>query len=466
MNLAKRILLASSMLVAVIAWCVAGVNEPAPKVKAKGERTYMYRIHLRDKTGCGYSIANPLHFLSPKAMERRNRQHLGVDSTDLPVSKAYEQIIEQLGCKVVSRSKWNNTVVAQTENASFGNAVKELPFVTESRLVWTSPDSVEAERPRPKYHQELTLHDTVNITRYGATEGQLRMLGAQKLHAEGFTGKGMTIAVMDAGFLNADLIPALRDINLVGYADLVYPQSKSIFAEMEHGEQVLSVIAVNVPHVYVGTAPDASFWLLRCEDEETEQPVEEDWWAAAAEYADSAGVDVINSSLGFHEYDNQQDCYRYWQQDGKTALISRTASMIAGKGMVLVNSCGNDGMSSWKKINFPADATDILAVGAVTSERCNAGFSSLGPSADGRVKPDVMAQGSPTAVVTERGTVSSSVGTSFAAPLITGLVACLWQKYPEKTALEIMQMVRESGDNASHPDNVFGYGVPDFSRIR
>ena len=292
------------------------------------------------------------------------------------------------------------------------------------------------------------------------------MLGAQKLHAEGFTGKGMTIAVMDAGFLNADLIPALRDINLVGYADLVCPQSKSIFAEMEHGEQVLSVIAVNVPHVYVGTAPDASFWLLRCEDEETEQPVEEDWWAAAAEYADSAGVDVINSSLGFHEYDNQQDSYRYWQQDGKTALISRTASMIAGKGMVFVNSCGNDGMSSWKKINFPADATDILAVGAVTSERRNAGFSSLGPTADGRVKPDVMAQGSPTAVVTERGTVSSSVGTSFAAPLITGLVACLWQKYPEKTALEIMQMVRECGDNASHPDNVFGYGVPDFSRIR
>lgn len=272
MNLAKRILLASSMLVAVIAWCVAGVNEPAPKVKAKGERTYMFRIHLRDKTGCGYSIANPLQFLSPKAMERRNRQHLGVDSTDLPVSKAYEQIIEQLGCRVVSRSKWNNTVVAQTENASFGNAVKELPFVTESRLVWTSPDSVEAKGPRPKYHQELTLHDTVNITRYGATEGQLRMLGAQKLHAEGFTGKGMTIVVMDAGFLNADLIPALRDINLVGYADLVCPQSKSIFAEMEHGEQVLSVIAVNVPHVYVGTAPDASFWCCAARTKRRSNP--------------------------------------------------------------------------------------------------------------------------------------------------------------------------------------------------
>ena len=274
----------------------------------------------------------------------------------------------------------------------------------------------------------------------------------------------MSIAVMDAGFLNADLIPALRNINLVGYADFVVPNSKSIFSEMEHGEQVLSVLAVDVPGAYVGAAPEASYWLLRCEDEQSEQPVEEDWWAAAAEFADSVGVDVINSSLGFHDYDDLYESYHYWQQDGETALISHTASMLAKKGIVLVNSCGNDGMSAWKKINFPADAKDILSVGAVTSERRNAGFSSLGPTADGRVKPDVMAQGSPTAVVTERGTISSSVGTSFAAPLITGLVACLWQKYPQKTAMQIMDMVRLSGDNAKHPDNVYGYGVPDFGR--
>ena len=193
--------------------------------------------------------------------------------------------------------------------------------------------------------------------------------------------------------------------------------------------------------------------------------MEEDYWAAAAEYADSVGVDVINSSLGFYEYDNPADSYRYWQQDGKTALISRTASMLAGKGIVHVNSCGNEGMAAWKKISFPSDATDILSVGAVTPMRKNASFCSLGPTADGRVKPDVMAQGSPTMVVTERGTISSDMGTSFASPLIAGMTACLWQKYPQKTALQLMDMIRRSGSNVAHPDNVYGYGIPDFGSI-
>ena len=457
------VMLAVALHLAAVCW--GGVEESVPMIKVKGEKTYMYRVYLADKNGCGYSVDSLAQFLSPKAIQRRLRQHITADSTDLPVSRSYEKQIESAGCEVVSRSKWNNTVVARTADSCFVGNVAALPFVRTVRLVWTSPDSVKAARPRPKYHETLELHDTAGVTRYGAAEEQLRMVGAQTLHSQGYYGRGMTIAVLDAGFLNADMIPALRDINLVGFADFVVPQSKSIFKEMEHGEQVLSVMAVKVPGVYVGTAPDASYLLLRCEDEQTEQPVEEDWWAAAAEYADSVGVDIINSSLGFHDYDEPTDSYRYWQQDGKTALISRTASMLASKGIVLVNSCGNDGMGTWKKINFPADATDILAVGAITKERRNAAFSSLGPTADGRVKPDVVAPGSPVAVVTERGTVSSSVGTSFAAPLIAGMVACAWQKYPEKTALEMVNAVRQSGNNAMHPDNVYGYGVPDFDNL-
>lgn len=444
---------------ALAVWA-AGVDAVAPKVRYRGGKEYKFRITLADKHATPFSLDHPEKFLSQKSIERRRKQHLGLDSTDLPVSPVYIAGISATGCNVVSMSKWNNTVVVSVKDTSRIDAVRKMPFVRDARLVWTSPDSVDAPEARPKYHKELVLHDTVNATRYGAADGQLRMLGIQKLHAEGFRGKGMTIAVLDAGFLNADLIPALRDINLVGFADFVVPASKSIFSEMEHGMQVLSVMATNVPGVYVGAAPDAAYWLLRCEDEETEQPVEEDWWAAAAEYADSVGVDVINSSMGFHDYDNPLDSYRYWQQDGKTALISRTASMLARKGIVLVNSCGNDGMSTWKKIVFPVDAFDILSVGAVTAERRNAAFSSLGPTADGRVKPDVMAQGSPVSVVSERGTLVSSVGTSFAAPLISGMVACLWQKYPEKTAIEIINLVRSLGDNVQHPDNVYGYGVP------
>lgn len=449
--------------VALVAWA-AGVDEHSPRVKYRGGKSYMYRVSLTDKRHSPFTLADAGAYLSPKAIERRQRQHLAVDSTDLPVSQIYVDSIEKCGCRVVSRSKWNNTVVANLTDTMIVGRIRQLPFVSSAKLVWISPDSVDAPAPRPHYHKQLELHDTTNIRSHGVATDQLEMVGGIRLHDSGFRGKGMTIAVMDAGFLNADMIPALTDINLIGYADFVYPRSRDIFAEMEHGEQVLSIMATNQPGVYVGSAPEAAYWILRCEEEQTEQPAEEDWWAAAAEFADSVGVDVINSSLGFHNFDEPfGDCH-YWQQDGKSTLISRTASMLASKGIVLVNSCGNDGMSAWKKINFPADADNILSVGAVTSERCNAGFSSLGPSADGRVKPDVMAQGSPAAVVTERGTLSSSVGTSFASPIVAGMVACLWQKYPEKTATEIINMVRQSADNAQHPDNVYGYGVPDFSK--
>ena len=174
------------------------------------------------------------------------------------------------------------------------------------------------------------------------------------------------------------------------------------------------------------------------------------------------GVDIISSSLGFHAFDNPADNYRLSQLDGRTAMVSRTASMLAGKGMVLVNSAGNDGMASWKKINVPADAADIITVGAVTPDRRNASFSSIGPTADGRVKPDVMAPGSPTAVITGRGTIIKDVGTSFAAPLVAGLTACLWQALPDKTAYDIIRLVRGSADNNAAPDNIYGYGIPNF----
>lgn len=432
--------------------------------KYSGKKTYMYRVQLCDKNGTLYSLDCPMAFLSQKAMERRAKQHISVDSTDLPVCAEYERRLAACDGEIVCKSKWNNTVVLRTSDTAAVKKICCLPFVRSVRKVWTSPDSVAEKKVRPRYHDTLVLHDTVGVKFHGAADEQLQMLGGVELHAEGFRGAGMTIAVLDAGFLNADIIPAMRKINLIGFANFVAASDDNIFTTSAHGTQVLSTMAVNVPRVYVGAAPDAEYWLLRCEDQQSEQPVEEDYWVAAAEFADSVGVDVINSSLGFHDYDTPSDSYAYCQQDGKTALISRTASMLAGKGIVLVNSCGNDGMSAWKKINFPADARDVLSVGAVTSMRRNAAFCSVGPTADGRIKPDVMAQGSPTMVVTERGTISSDMGTSFASPLIAGMVACLWQKYPHKTALEIIDDVKHLGDNYSHPDNIYGYGIPDFSK--
>lgn len=441
-------------------------NNGSAKIPYPGGKHYMYRLTLTDKRPSIHMMSNPLSFLSAKALERRRRQGISVDTLDVPVAQQYVDEVEKLpGMKVVSRSRWSNTIVVRTKDAAATGRLSQLPFVSDVRMVWVSPDSIVANPPRPKYHTEIEQRDTSIHASHGVAQPQLEMVGGVKLHERGFRGQGMTIAVMDAGFLNADLIPAFRDINLVGYADFVVPQSRSIFAEMEHGANVLSILAINKPGVYVGAAPDAAYWLLRCEDQQSEQPVEEDYWAAAAEFADSAGVDVISCSLGFNIYDKPfTNYYSYWQQDGRTALISRMASTVASRGMVLVNSAGNNGQDPWKKIGFPADARDMLCVGAVTPERRNASFSSVGPSADGRVKPDVMAQGSPTNILSERGTLTSVMGTSFSCPIVAGLTACLWQEHREMTAMQIIDLVRSLGDNFSHPDNVYGYGVPDFSK--
>lgn len=440
---------------------VGGVKE-AQKVKFPGGRAYMYRVTLADKRNSSYSLMRPREFLSDKALTRREKQHLAIDSTDLPVSPAYVDSVMSLGGEVVSRSRWNNTLLVKVRRNDVMKRIGRLSCVKETRLVWTSPDSIDASPQRARYHSEFNSWDTVEQSEYGVADEQIDMLNGKRLHRAGYRGEGMTIAVLDGGFMNADMIPCMQNIRILGTADFVSPRSKSIFKELDHGTKVLSVLAANVQNIFVGTAPEASYWLLRCEDNYTESLAEEDYWAAAAEFADSVGCDIISSSLGFNSFDNKADNYSYSDLDGRTALISRTASMLSAKGIVLVNSAGNDGMGVWKKINVPADATDILSVGAVSPNKRNAAFSSIGPSADGRVKPDIMALGSPTAVITGRGTILRDMGTSFSTPVVSGLVACLWQALKDKSATEIMRLVRQSGDNTASPDNISGYGIPDF----
>lgn len=434
----------------------------AGHVKSGRDKVCMFRVTLRDKQGTPFGIHEADRFLSGKAVERRRRQHVETDSTDLPVSPVYVRKVAETGVEVVSKSKWNNTLLVRTRRQQQIKAVEALACVKTVRKVWTAPDTVARPTRRQRFHDEFRMWDDVPPSHYGVAHAQIEMLGGTELHKRGFKGKGMTIAVLDGGFMNADMIPCMKKIDVAGWADFVVPQSKSVFNEIEHGTKVLSVMGVNEPESFVGTAPEATYWLLRCEDGRTESLAEEDYWAAAVEFADSVGVDVVSSSLGYHAFDNKADDYRYSQLDGQTSMISHTASMLADKGIILVNSAGNDGMGAWKKINVPADADNILTVGAVTPQKQNAAFSAVGPTADGRVKPDVMAMGSPTAVITGRGTIIKDIGTSFSAPLVSGLVACLWQALPSKTAKEIMTLVRNSGDNAATPDNIYGYGVPDF----
>ena len=433
------------------------------RVPFPGGKCSMFRVELKDKSGTPYSLRKPQEFLSKKSIERRRRQGLRLDSTDLPVSPRYVEAIKARGVSVVGTSKWNNTVLVRSNDDYVADVLRLLPFVRRVTKVLEAPDSVMPP-VRNIVSESLAKADTMKTGLYGHTDAQIEVVNGKPLHEAGFRGKGMTIAVLDGGFMNADKIPCMQKINIIATRNFGVPSFGTVCDALDHGTCVLSLMAVNEPGIYVGTAPEADYVLVKTEVGQYEQMVEEDFWAMGAEFADSIGADLINSSLGYNNYDVKEMSHKYSELDGKTSLISRTASLLASKGIIHCNSAGNAGNDQWKKIGVPADADDILAVGALTPKKMNANFSSVGPSADGRVKPDIMAPGNPTAVVNGRGNVSYGSGTSFASPLLCGLVACLWQSMPEKTACEIMDLVRMSGDRADEPDNVFGHGIANFGK--
>lgn len=431
------------------------------KVAYPGGKQYLVRVTLVDKKGTTYSLSNPEQFLSWRSLERRRRQGIAVDSTDLPISPIYISALQERGMEIVCMSKWNNCVLVKSETQDAQEMLERLPFVKETMTVFTSPDSI-------RLSERAEVKDTLNVDKdskngyYGVAEEQIKVFNGVPLHEAGFRGKGMLIGILDGGFMNADRIPVFKNMDIVGAKDFATPHTDDIYAEASHGTMVLSTMAMNMPNMFVGTAPEARYLLVRSEVTATESLAEEDYWAAAVEYADSVGVDLINSSLGYNKFDDKNTNHRYRDLDGQTALNSRSASMLARKGIILVNSAGNSGNDTWKKIGTPADASDILAVGALTRNKVNTVFSSVGPSADGRVKPDVMAMGSACSVIDGDGTLAKKNGTSFASPITCGMVACLWQALPGKTALEIMDLVRRSADQYETPDNIFGYGIPDF----
>lgn len=428
-------------------------------LSASAEKMYKYRVNLKDKVGTAYSVDKPQEFLSERALERRNRQQLPVDETDLPVSGIYIKELTGTGARLVTTSKWNNTVVLEMSDTTLVDKVKEMPFVTGVKKVWAQPDSIPPRNKKRK--KEVTNEVKEKGYHYGTAFRQINIHGGDSLHAAGFAGKGMHVAVIDAGFYNADRIKFFKKMDLLGTRDFVNPVS-DIYAENSHGMKVLSCMAANMKDVFVGTAPEASYWLLRSEDQDTEQPVEEDYWAAAIEFADSVGVDVINTSLGYYEFDEGYPAYRYRDLDGRYSLMSRSASLAADKGIVVVCSAGNAGRGPWKKVTPPGDSENVLTVGALTKDLVNTEFSSIGNTADGRIKPDVMAIGQNSVVSGNDGRVSKANGTSFASPTMCGVVVCFWQACPWLTAKEVIKAVQQAGDRVDYPDNIYGYGVPNL----
>jgi len=426
-----------------------------------------YFIRFTDKNNSLYSVSNPSAFLSAEAIQRRSNANIPVTIDDIPVNMSYIDSIRATGAVILNVSKWLNGISIECDSLVY-DQIRTFPFVESIRSIKQIPSKAPKDAKKdpaniPPFRNPVMLR--VQNLDYGNSFNQINMINGDYLHDLGFTGEGIPIAVLDAGFYNVDQLEAFDSIRLnnriLGTWDFVNDES-SVYEDNSHGMQVLSCIAGNLPGQLVGTAPSASFWLLRTEDASTEYLIEEYNWVSGAEYADSAGARIITSSLGYSTFDDSTMDHSYTDMDGNTTPASIGADMAAARGMLVLASAGNLGNSPWHYISAPSDADSVLAVGAVNELGYKAGFSSWGPSYDGDVKPNVAAQGQQTTVASIGGGISSANGTSFACPVLAGAAACLWQAHPGKSNMEVFHAIQQSASYYQNPGDSLGYGIPDF----
>ena len=432
------------------------------KSYAQNELKNSYWIQLKDKTGTQYQISHPEDFLSQRAIDRRIKQHIAIDETDLPVSAVYLDTLIKSGLEVVHTSKWLNGVTVRTADTALIQQIDSLPFVISVQLT-KSANILKSSAN--KFEEEYD--NKYNPADYGGALDQLTLMNGQYFHSQGVRGKGIQIAVLDAGFWSADTIAAFDSLrianHLLGIRDFV-DSASDFYKQHTHGTSVLSCMAGNLPGKIIGTAPDASFYLFRTEDAATEYPIEEDNWVAAAELADSVGVDIINSSLGYSIFDDPQMSHTYAEMNGRTTRVTQAANMAFKKGILVFASAGNEASNSWQYIIAPADGENVLAVGAVDKTGIRASFSSVGPAFGGAIKPNIAALGSFTFLVTSAGITGNSSGTSFSSPVMAGMGACLLQANPYASVSQLKMAIEESATQYNNPDSVLGYGIPDFGK--
>lgn len=424
-----------------------------------------YWVEFTDKDNNTYSLSQPFEFLSEKAVQRRITRGIAFDELDLPVTQLYIDSLKTIGFQIHSTSKWINGVTVSCEDPELLDTLSSLSFVKAI---------VKKRRLESILHNDSgfgiidnILDNPKYVFDYGEAEIQITMLNGQYLHNQGYLGQGIDIAVIDAGFTNVDTISAFDTIwnsnRVIGNWDFVLNQPIS-FDKHAHGTNVFSIMAANLPGQFLGSAPAANYWLLRSEDASSEYLVEEDYWLSAAEFADSVGIDMINTSLGYKTFDDSTQDHTYADMDGNSTRISIGADIAASRGILVVVSAGNDGNSSWKYITAPGDADSVLTVGAVDAEQNYATFSSVGPSSDGDIKPNITAMGKGTWHITGYGALAYGNGTSYSAPLVCGLVACLWQANPEFSNMEIINAIQQTAHQYDNPDSLMGYGIPDFAQ--
>lgn len=425
-----------------------------------------YWVQFTDKDNSPYIIQQPAAFLSARAIARRHRQGITIQERDLPVNPGYVLRLGQSGVYIQHTSRWLNgaTIIASSQSI---DAVTALPFVAHVEYVGKHFPTLPTKKNTEKKLQ-LDINTPRLPNQYGLTEPQITMVKGDYLHQQGFKGEDMLIAVLDGGFINTEQMPFFKSLyqrqGMISTYDFVDADTL-VYESSSHGSKVLSVMAANLPGLMVGTAPAANYICLKTEDVRGEYRVEELNWIAALEYADSIGVDVVNSSLGYSTFSDSTMNYCYADMNGYTALSSRVSDYAFATGMILVNAAGNSGDTDWKYVDTPADGKYVLTIGAVDIRNKRANFSSYGPTADGRIKPDIVALGRRIGVASIYSeNVNASNGTSYAAPLITGLVAALWQAFPFKTNQEILDAIRLSSSQATNPNNEIGYGLPNFKK--
>ena len=440
-----------------------------------------YVVRFKDKKATPYSINDPSKFLSAKAIERRAKQNIAIDETDLPVVSAYIDSIKSIkNVTVLDQSKWFNDVCISTTDSTALARINRFSFVVKTEPVKRMINNVAGRNESPTVVTRNKFNEQINdITSptsppvpgnyysYGDSYGQIHIHNGEYLHNRGFRGQGMLIAILDAGFYHYKSLPAFDSVNINGQVIDTYDfvgNEASVNEDFFHGMMCFSIIAGNIPDQLVGTCPDAKFLLYRSEDVDSESPVEEQYWIAAAERADSAGADIISTSLGYNLFDNPVFDYTYPDMNGKTTMIAKAATLAARKGMIVLAAAGNEGDNSWHYIITPADADSIISVGAVDASGNVAPFSSYGPASDGRIKPTVASVGWKTAISSTTGPIETGNGTSFATPNLAGLVTCLWQAFPEFTNMEIIEAVKKSSSIYNNPNDRLGYGIPDFKK--
>ncbi|WP_445452724.1 S8 family serine peptidase [Flavobacterium sp. 25HG05S-40] len=425
-------------------------------------------VYFVDKPNAQFYFDNPLQMLTQRSLDRRANQNIALDIKDVPIHQPYvDQIISSSGIEVKAKSKWFNAVhvrgsLEDIQNLTSLTFVDRIHYADRSLNVTGKTNSSAKTVTLNKINKVLDTNVTFS---YGNSGNQIQMLNADLLHQQNYTGNGKIIAVMDAGFPNVNTIAPfqrLRDNNQILGGYNFVDKNEDIYSRNSHGTLVLSTMGGYVENQLVGTAPDANYYLFITEDASSENPVEESYWVEAAEVADALGVDVITTSLGYFGYDNPNYSYTYDDLNGSTSFISKGSDIAFSRGMICVASAGNSGASPDPFIGVPSDAITTLGIGAVKADETYATFSSIGPTPDGRVKPDIMAQGQASVISNTAGTVVTGSGTSFAGPIMAGAITSFWQAVPSLTNQQVIDFVKQSADRFANPTSQFGYGIPDF----